>query len=276
MFAGSLAIAGPAHDAAQEHVRRSQSARASGQLDVALTELLAAQALERTPQRLFEIGMLFHQRNECLLAVEFLRQYLRALPDPVESAAATTAIVKCGGNPRPGASLFPPDLIGPDTVGTPGRSLLSVYGLMEPGTVPRRTSAADAVPIGEPPLPAPATATAPVDVDAPVSRPRPWYADPMGTGLVAGGFALGVIGAVTYREAHSTLDDAERADTIREYADLVERAHTQRTYAGLLLAGSTGLIAVGVTRLWYVRERNANLTLVPARGGGVVTWHRRF
>jgi tetratricopeptide (TPR) repeat protein len=123
------------------------------------------------------------------------------------------------------------------------------------------------------PEPAPEPVVAP---PAPEGRSA-WYADPLGGALVGGGVVAGVVGFVLYRSATSDLDAAESAATYQESQDLVDGAGSKRTYAAIAGGVGIALIAGGVIR-YVTRDRGgeSNVAIVPARGGGLVTWSGGF
>ena len=107
----------------------------------------------------------------------------------------------------------------------------------------------------------------------------PWYKDTIGDALVITGAAATVIGAFMYAGARSDLDDAEATRNIGAYRDLVDDAQSKRTYSVVFLAGGGVLIAAGIAR-YATRgpsaKQETRVGLVPADGGGLVTWSGGF
>lgn len=115
---------------------------------------------------------------------------------------------------------------------------------------------APAKPEPEPkPLPPPAT--------------RPFYTDPLGDGLAAGGLIGGVTGLVLYLGARSDIDASEKVESLQAHMDLSDRAVRKRNYA--VVAGAVGgALMVGAVVRWATlgkRER-ASVAFVPTGDDG--------
>lgn len=131
---------------------------------------------------------------------------------------------------------------------------------------PRAAAAVEPPPRVEPPPP-----------PEPAAR-APFYTDVIGDALVAGGVVAEVVAIVFYSKARSDLDSAEAATTLTGYDGLVDDAHGARTTAVIFAAAGGALVIGGIVK--YVlrgdaRESSA-VGLVPAAGGGLVTWGARF
>ena len=128
-----------------------------------------------------------------------------------------------------------------------------------------------------PPTPPPHEPT-PVVVPAPAVETSPFYTDVLGDALVGAGVASSVVGLVFYLGARSKLDDAESAASLAAYNGLVSDAHSERTRAGILLGAGGALVIAGVVR--YLMRSDApessTVAVVPATGGGLVTWGGSF
>jgi hypothetical protein len=82
-----------------------------------------------------------------------------------------------------------------------------------------------------------------------------------------------------YKSASSDLDDAEASHNIDTYRGLVDDAKSKRTISVVFLAGGSALIGAGIAR--YVihgrgTRRESQVGMVPARGGGLITWSGGF
>lgn len=131
-----------------------------------------------------------------------------------------------------------------------------------------------------PPPPDPEPQPPPPPPPVVLSTAKPWYKDPIGDALVIGGVAAGVVGAIMYTGARSDLDKAETAMNIQEYDDLVDGAKSKRMYSVILAGGSVVLIGAGIARFMLrdggSNQETRNVGVVPAKGGGLVTWTGRF
>jgi len=126
--------------------------------------------------------------------------------------------------------------------------------------------------------PPPPPAGPPPSAAPPSSRARPWYTDKVGDALVLGGAVAGVFGVVIYVGARSDLDSAEAAPTLTRYDELVDRARTKRAASVVLIGGGVALIGAGIVH-YLVHDRateSRGVGVVPATGGGLVTWTGRF
>ncbi len=247
------------------HVAKAMKAHAANNFPVALTELQAAYALDADPVLLYAIGQVYAKLDRCNDAIVTYQAFLGTKPSPQAAADTAQAIASCKTNPEP-----PPP---PQPALPPPSSTVA-----EPAPPPPR-----------PPDPAPS----PLPPAAPRMRPpggpsiaviakparSPWYTDKLGDALVVTGLVSGVIGIVLYTGASSDLDAAEATHDIGQYRNLVEDASTKRTYSVVLLAGGTALIGAGVAR--YVlrgksTRRETRVGMVPAHGGGLITWSGGF
>ena len=107
----------------------------------------------------------------------------------------------------------------------------------------------------------------------------PWYKDKLGGALVLGGTAATVVGLVLYAGARGDLDDAESAPNVAKYDELVDSAHSKRTWSVVLIGGGAVLIGAGVVRYMMRGGRSKEtrgVGMVPAAGGGLVTWSGQF
>ena len=254
----SFAHAGPKQQA-KGHVAKATKAHQAGKFDVALVELQAAYKLDPEPELLFAIAQVYVKLGNCPLAIPFYEKFLAATKDPDAKPVVTQAIEACA--PPPVVKVEP-----------------------EPRPEPKPE------PIPEPrPEPKPEPKPAPViKTERPfepgraeiTARPRPWYKDRLGDALVIGGAIATVAGVVMYTAARADLDTAESAPTLVRYNELVDDAHSKRTISLVLVGGGAAFVGAGVIR-YLLRDngtssRSRGVGMVPATGGGLVTWTGRF
>ncbi len=131
-----------------------------------------------------------------------------------------------------------------------------------------------------PPDPPPPPPPEPVRPPPPPPPPPslPWYRDAIGAGLVGGGIVAVGAGVFVYISARKDLDDAERATDHAAYTDLVDGARSKRVLSVVLIGGGAALVGYGVTRIVMRQpmETEPRLSIVPARGGGIVSWGGAF
>jgi tetratricopeptide (TPR) repeat protein len=254
------ADAGPKQDA-RVHLDRATKAHKAGDLELALTELNAAYAIEPQPQILYALGQIYTKLGRCTEASD---AYLRFLSTSTSTDTRTAQVVKqaidaCkSAEPAAGkAEPAPPSAVDDE---------------LPPNVAPSPASAAPApkqVALTRAPEPTPAPSA---------GKASPWYRDLLGGVLVAGGAASIVLGSLAYRAAITDLDTAERASSHEKYTDLVDGARTKRLVGVAFVTGGAVLITAGVLR-FALRDRHTEVRrvgLAPARGGGLLTWTRSF
>jgi tetratricopeptide (TPR) repeat protein len=289
LCAPATALADKAEDA-KAHVAKATRAHQEGRYDEARVELEAAYALAPRPELLYALGQVHAKLGNCREAATYFRRFAAAQSDPQVTKVVDQAIAAC--KPAPAAA----------PVAEPAAPALASHS-SEPSASSAAPSTGEPAPVSEPPRSAPPPApdrpaaapasrpapshnqpfararTAPTPVDPP--RPRPWYKDKLGDGLVLGGIVAGVVGLVEYHSALSDLDAAEdRASTttLAQYHDLLDSAHRQRTASIVLFGAGGALIAGGVVR-YVLHGGDAEVRSVgvaPAHAGGVITYAGRF
>jgi len=248
-----VASGGPKQDA-RARIARATKAHEAGKFDVALVELEAAYKLDPQPELLFAIAQVYVKLDKCGEAITYYERFLSITKDPDARAVVTQAIETCKAQLPPPAPT-PPEPRPP-----------------EPPPEPK--------PVAPPPAiePRPAPFAAGPSRSVRESGGTPWYKDKLGDTLVIGGVTAVVVGVVMYRGAVSDLDAAEGSQSLTRYDELVDSAHSKRTFSVALLGGGAALVGAGVVR-YLVRDRGTASTgvgMVPAQGGGLVTWMGRF
>jgi tetratricopeptide (TPR) repeat protein len=271
VLAASTALAAPKpKEEAKRRIDRAAALHKEGKYDDALAELEAAYKLDPQVDLLFAIGQVYAKLGRCDEARTEFEQFAAKKKTKQASQIVEQAIAAC----IPKAPPVPPPV--------------------EPAPASVTAPAAE-------PIPAPAPALAPVAEPAPVSSspatfaaatsgsgpelhttvesaPRPWYRDTLGDGLVLAGVAAAVVGFVEYHGATAKLDDAETASSLAQYDQLVDDAHGQRTVSVVLFAGGAALVGAGIARYaLHDRGRESHgVAVVPAHGGGLLTWTGGF
>jgi hypothetical protein len=92
----------------KQHVAAATEAHAAGKLDVALSELRAAYAIDPRPDFVFAIGQVQAGQGDCAGARESYEQYRAALKNEAGiGAAVDAAIAACGAAPEPATEPAP-------------------------------------------------------------------------------------------------------------------------------------------------------------------------
>ena len=122
----------------------------------------------------------------------------------------------------------------------------------------------------------------PVERPAPVAPPpppppSPWYAVTVADAIVGTGVAATVVGLLFYRSASADLDAAEGSANLAAYRDLVHEAHNRRATAVIMMSGGGILLITGIAKYLHPTRRETHAVgIVPASGGGLVTFGGRF
>ncbi|MEO7093367.1 MAG: hypothetical protein ABI175_08960 [Polyangiales bacterium] len=245
------------------HVAKAMKAHGANNFSLALTELQTAYALDADPVLLYAIGQVYAKLDRCGDAIVTYQAFLGTKPSAQAAADTQQAIASCKPTAAPPPPPPPP---------TPA--------VVEPTPPPPEPT-----PPPPPPAPPPPRAQRPPPRDNPlpvvVTPPArtPWYTDKIGDALVISGVAFAVVGVVLYAGASSDLDDAEATRDITRYRDLVDDASSKRTYSVVMFGGGAVLIGAGVAR-YMLRgpstKREARVGMVPAQGGGLITYSGGF
>lgn len=234
------------------HIDKATKAHAEGKFDVALDELKAAYALEPKPELLFAIAQVYVKLDNCTEAIDHYEKFLATTKDAQSKQVVTQAIEACK------------------------TKLAAAKPAPEP--TPEPTATPEPEPMRPPPKPQ-APQPPPASKPAPPTHHSPWYKDPLGDALVAGGVATGVIALVMRSGAQREADKATApgADE-NSYRDHLDSADGKEKVALILGITAGALITGGVVR-YVTRGRTQESTAVgiaPARDGGVVTVLGRF
>ena len=240
---GTLAHGARADDpktTAKEHIAKATAFHQQRHWRNALDELNIAYTLDPQPELLYAIAQLHVALGNCPQAITFYQRFIDSKPTGAREAVARKAIDTCKTNPPP----------------------------PEP-------SADDPQPVPPPPPPSPVPVVAPRPTPSPAGSP--WYRDTVGDVLVGGGIVAGVVALVLYKSALEDLDSANAATTYPEQTQLYDQARTSRTFALAIGGGGVALVCAGMIH-YLVRDRGepAHVAVVPAHGGGLVTWSGGF
>jgi hypothetical protein len=238
---------------AKQHVAKATSLHREGMFAEALLELKTAYALDPQPQLLFAMGQLHVRLGQCPQAITFYERFLESKPARTQAQIAIEAIETCKTAPPP---VEPPSK--PASVTGPGVAVDPVEVSPPPP------------PENEPPIAA---------VRAPrVVTVRPWYTNYVADALVVGGVVSGVAGIAMFSSARQDRTQADGVTQYEDYTDLLDGAKSKQTYAMVLGGASVALIAVGAVH-FMLADRTVTdhgVQITPSRGGGTVSWTRRF
>lgn len=236
--------------AANAHIAKAVKAHEEGNHDAALAELQAAYDLDPTADLLFALGQVYVQLGRCDDAAAHYEKFLAVTKAPHAKSVVAQALAACKSR----ASEPPP----------------------EPVSEEKPAPAAEPAPA--PPAPPPKPMLSPPG-DERWQNPEEtrWYKDRLGGALVTGGVIAAVASGAIYLGARANLDAAERAETLAEHDDERDRAAQKRLLSVALIGGGAALVTAGVVRYVLLdRRRSSSVAMVPAPGGGAITWTGRF
>jgi hypothetical protein len=236
LLAASPALADPKAES-KKHVDKATKAHADGKFDVALNELTLAYTLDPQPMLLYAIGQVHVKLGHCSEAIDFYQRFLASNPGAGPAAEAREAIETCKNEPPP-VEEAPPQ---PPPPAQPQPQL-------------------------PPPPPPPPPPTTPA-----------FYTDVLGDALVGAGLVSAVVGIVEYKAALSDLDTADKQTTYGAHQKYVNDANGARTLSLVFGLGGAALVGAGIAHyVLHDRSESHGVAIVPARGGGLVTWSGRF
>lgn len=102
----------------------------------------------------------------------------------------------------------------------------------------------------------------------PPPKPRRWYTDPYGIGLLMGGLAASVVGSALVGSAHAIEGNASGAPSEHTYRFEIERAQ-RRNVIGIACLGVGGALLVGSAIRFIIVGRRAKRPVATAMGFGV-------
>ncbi len=251
---------------AKSHIQKAMKAHAKDNFKVALSELQAAYKLDPEPDLLYAIGQVYAKLDRCDDAIKTYQAYLATRPVAQATVDTQQAIASCESKREP-APPPPPVVREADPPPPPADPPPQREPPPPPPPVVRRAP--------PPPRPRPL----PAIVAAEPAKRSPWYKDKLGDALVITGVASGLVGVVLYAGARSDLDDAEATRDISRYRALVDDAKATRTLSVVFLGGGAVLIGAGIVRYATrgpAARDEARVGMVPADGGGLVTWSGGF
>jgi outer membrane biosynthesis protein TonB len=278
---GGVAHAGPKQQA-KAHIAKATKAHEAGKFELALTELQAAYKLDPQPDLLYAIGQVYSKLGKCDEAEDHFKKFKAATKDPQVKKVVDEAIEACKPADEPKKEEKKEELKKEE----PKKEELKKEE-------PKKEEPKKEEQIKEPDHEEPLVKKEEPKKEEPKKRPfaeaharheethaegSPFYKDWIGDALVVVGVAAGVVGAIEYNGARADLDSAELANTQDEYRDLVDSAGSKRRNAVIFGAGGSVVIGVGVVHymLHGRRTETRRVGVVPAKGGGFVTWTGRF
>ncbi len=241
------------------HIDKATKAHKEGKFDVALDELKAAYALDPKPDLLFAIAQVYVKLDKCAEAITYYEQFLAATKDAQAKQVVTQAIETCKSKLDASA---PPVVAEPPKVEPEPPKV-------EPEPTP------DVKPVADPePTPTPFAA-----VRSTPAKRSPWYKDPLGDALVAGGVVAGVVALVVGGAAQRESDKAVTASSEITYRDQLDSSESKEKLS-LVLGVTAGVLVTGGIVRYVTRSRKQESTRVvgitPTRDGGLVTVLGRF
>ena len=282
-LSASTAFASPKpKEEAKRRIDRAAALHKQGKFDDALAELEAAYKLDPQVDLLFSIGQVYAKLGRCDEARHEYEEFAAKKKSMQASQIVEQAIAACIPKAPPVAPTVEPAAPVPATAPEPmspagsGSASDSVSGS---GSMSASVSRPEPPPPAAPATFAAATSGAAPELHTTIeSSPRPWYRDTLGDGLVVAGVAAAVVGFIEYRAATSDLDNAETAGSLARYDQLVDDAHGKRTVSVVLFGGGAALVGAGIARfVLHDRGRESRgVAVVPAHGGGLLTWTGGF
>jgi tetratricopeptide (TPR) repeat protein len=229
---------------AKAHYARGLDLYAARNFAAAVPEFEQGFAIDPRREFLFAEAQALRLAGACARAVPLYRRFLETDPSPLQIEAARLGLDRCA----------------------PERVTASPL----PATTPPRPAAS-----GRPgPAPTPPSAPAP-------ERPI-WWHDLLATSsLTAGVVALGF--GTGFLIASNQARDEAGSKPYPEYSGVWESAQHRRAISVALFGAGTMLLAAGSARLVFLhlrdrqaRSAHASLSLIPAPGGGTLTWETGF
>jgi tetratricopeptide (TPR) repeat protein len=264
------------------HMERAAKAHKDGNYDVALDELQAAYALDPQPKLLFAIAQVHVKLDNCDTAIDYYEKFLAAEKDKSKQSVVRQAIDACNKKldeksekleKTDGVFRQKKDGEPPKSIGVDATTETKVEVPVEPQPQP----------VEPPPPPPPVERPEPRPVEPPVAvvtttESSPWYTDPIGDALVVAGVGATVGSLLMYRAAQSEVDKADNAASLELYKEHRDRAEQKQLYTVVLAGSGVALVAAGVLRFALrdgTREQR-RVAIVPAAGGGLITWSGGF
>jgi len=246
LLAATTAQADTASDAAA-HATAGKKAFAEARYTDAISEFRAANALQADPKLLYAIAQAQRMAGDCAGAIVSYEEFIKTKSDAKLTEYSQANITRCK------------EQLAKEPVKEPIKEPIE-EPVKEPVQTPPPTVASPEVPPPQPPQP------------HDTSGPR-WTSDWIGHGLVGGGVAIGVIGAVLWTGGRADArkpDDATDYDSFIAKRDAADGAVTkQRLGIGLGVLGIAA-IAVGVYHYRSATHKEVRIGAAPSAGGGTV------
>lgn len=254
----------PANEASDEssHLNRGLELYQEQRYTEAVEQFKAGHASAKDPRFLYALAQALRMAQRCEEAIPHYQAFLAASPTSAQEAAALANLERCqmmvaaeGTEVRQGASG-------------------------EPSTAP--TPAPNPAPTKLTSIPVPSRSSPPMQVE-PNQVPPPWYADPLGLGLVGGGLLATTSGAVLLWLSSQKLDEAERLESgasqgsYEEHRERLELGRTEALLGGVALGAGLCAVSLGVLRYHHVvaeQPLTARFTFRP--GAAKITVGRAF
>ncbi len=240
---------------AKQHFEDGQKAYQLGEFPRAIREFRAAFDISGEPILLYNLGQAYRLAKDYERGLFFFKQFLaagagsRSEHDVVQQKVSELETLLAAQNKTqhspPTGTVKPPDTVPPAQPETPVAPTPQVSKPSPAPEAPSRTTA---------------------------NASRPWYRNPAGWTLLAGGVAIVVIGGALFGAANGVDDSARAASTLPEQNNLLDSAASYRG-AGWALAGVGAAVAVAGAVVLGVSAGRSKKVNVGARflpGGGML------
>jgi hypothetical protein len=212
---------------AQAHLDAALKAYGAKEYDTAIREFGLAYAIDPAPHVLYASAQAYRFSNRCSDAIELYKRYLTA---------------------KQAASCAPAERATCEAQITAARNGISLCeAALKQATPPPPEPVPEKPPAPAPPPPPPVVAAPPTaSIVATVPRESPWYKDPLGDGLTAGG-VVGIGVGIGFLVMASSAESASKTASLRnDFIHDLDQATLDRRVGAVALVAGVALAAGGV------------------------------